>query len=118
LGWNRYPNCRDRLDPRCRTRAADGAGARAAGWFSDLAPRDAHFARWALGILLTAILLGLGSPFWVEVVNSMLRARQLIRGSGVEGAPPPTAPPLPTAPQPTSPAQPVAIPIRRRRLVA
>jgi len=44
----------------------------------------AQYWRWFTGVLLTGLLLGLGTPFWIQVVTSFLRARNLIRGSGAE----------------------------------
>ncbi len=44
----------------------------------------AQYWRWLTGVLLTGLLLGLGTPFWIQVVTSFLRARNLIRGSGAE----------------------------------
>ena len=34
--------------------------------------------QWLIGVLLTGAMVGLGAPFWIEVVNNMLRARQLV----------------------------------------
>jgi len=48
----------------------------------------AQYWRWLIGVLLTGLLLGLGTPFWIQVVTSFLRARNLIRGSGAESEKP------------------------------
>ena len=46
---------------------------------ADVASVDsANFLKWLAGVLITGAFLGLGAPFWVEVVNNFLRARNLI----------------------------------------
>ena len=56
--------------------------------------RDIHFAfendarralRWSMGVLLAILMLGLGTPFWVQTVDGMLRARDLVRGGNKAG---------------------------------
>lgn len=48
----------------------------------------AQYWRWLTGVVLTGLLLGLGAPFWVQVVNSFLRARNIIQSSGSGGEEP------------------------------
>lgn len=60
IGWMLYPNCeRSHLDYRCELSG------------------DAYavFGQWLLGIILTGFLTGLGSPFWFEVVQNLMRIR-------------------------------------------
>jgi hypothetical protein len=39
--------------------------------------------RWAIGLVLTILMAGLGTPFWIQVVNGFLAARNYVRtGSG------------------------------------
>ena len=57
-----------------------------------------NFLRWLAGLILTMVMLGLGTPFWVQAVNGLLRARDLVRGGnkagdGPDGPPPAAAPP-------------------------
>ena len=56
--------------------------------------RDIHFAfennarhalRWSMGVLLAILMLGLGTPFWIQTVDGMLRARDLVRGGNKAG---------------------------------
>jgi hypothetical protein len=98
IGWTLYPNCTKAAnDPRClalRDRAPAPpaeqpirSGFRAffasIGPFLDVVGAVANadpsgFLRWLAGIVVTGALLGLGTPFWVEVLNNFLRARNLI----------------------------------------
>lgn len=41
--------------------------------------------RWAAGLLLTILMLGLGAPFWIQTVNGLLRARDMARGGNKAG---------------------------------
>jgi hypothetical protein len=53
----------------------------------------AMFWRWFVGVLLTGILVGLGTPFWVKTVNGALAARNWIqKGDRAETAPAESAP--------------------------
>ena len=61
IGWNRYPNCvTGTTDTRC-------IGPR--HWGTTLT--------WFLGVMMTGFLVGLGTPFWVRLVNQVLRARSV-----------------------------------------
>jgi hypothetical protein len=61
-----------------------GCGGRAlayVGWVVDVDPSG--LLRWGVGLVLTILLAGLGTPFWIQVVNGFLAARNYIRaGSG------------------------------------
>ena len=96
IGWKRFPNCAamDSPDVRCEGRAfaRRAAGAAAPGtalgalvnaptrWSSVLmtaqtADPDA-FNQWVLGVLLTGLMLGLGTPFWVQAVSTTFNLRR------------------------------------------
>jgi len=100
VGWDRYPGCAPKgdtqryADPRC-------AGIRIGDRDASLAERIGHaFSedgrqawRWLIGVFLTIVMLGLGAPFWIQTVNGLLRARDLVRsgrqaGAGTPGKPP------------------------------
>lgn len=96
VGWNLYPNCaRGSTATRCVTLSnlgkvspyADkpgfGAAFRNVGF---VAVNDfGGFSKWFLGVFITGIMAGLGAPFWMEVVNNFLRARNLINNSREPG---------------------------------
>jgi hypothetical protein len=113
IGWTLYPNCAGTAgDPRClalRDRMPAPPPAAPKFWsflsflgvVGDVARADpAGFLRWLAGIVVTGALLGLGTPFWVEVLNNFLRARSLIASfrnvatasDGEVDATPPTTP--------------------------
>jgi hypothetical protein len=98
IGWNLYPNCgRTSADPRCLALAKD----RPSGVLDTRARDPGGFYRWLIGVLVTVFLLGLGTPFWVQVINGALYARNLLRGANSTGTgAPPAAPPAvpPVAP--------------------
>ena len=56
-----------------------------------------HFVRWLAGLILTVVMLGLGTPFWIQAVNGLMRARDLVRGGNNAGD-------GPNAPATTGPA--------------
>lgn len=90
VGWNLYPNCAGAsADMRCLVLAKDKPAA-----VLDTLRRDpGGFYRWLLGVLVTVFLLGLGTPFWVQVINGALYARNLLRGPNSTGTgAPPAAP--------------------------
>lgn len=62
VGWTLYPNCPG-IDPRCA--AADG--------------KTALFVKWLAGVLITGFMVGLGTPFWIQIVNGALRSRNWLR---------------------------------------
>lgn len=111
VGWDRYPFCAaGASDTRCRgltpPSPATDADARLrtrievfVGRVGEVADVDAgNFLRWLAGLILTMVMLGLGTPFWVQAVNGLLRARDLVRGGnkagdGPDGPPPAAAPP-------------------------
>jgi len=41
--------------------------------------------RWFAGVLLAILMLGLGTPFWIQTVDGLLRARDLVRGGNKAG---------------------------------
>jgi hypothetical protein len=96
IGWKRFPNCSaiDSPDVRCQGRAfasqADRALAPATAlatlvaaptrWSSVLMSAQAAdpdaFNQWVVGVLLTGLLLGLGTPFWVQAVSTTFNLRR------------------------------------------
>jgi hypothetical protein len=79
--------------PASATQPASGARAQGAcdaglpsyvRWVADV--DSSGLLRWAVGITLTILLAGLGTPFWIQVVNGFLAARNYIRSGS--GAPP------------------------------
>ncbi len=62
---------------------------------------DWSWWQWFLIVLLTGVLLGLGGPFWFDVVMRLTAVRQAVRGGGGQAAPaapaggpaPPASPP-------------------------
>ncbi|HSW13589.1 MAG TPA: hypothetical protein VLI06_12165 [Solimonas sp.] len=111
VGWSLYPNCSDTaLSIRCKqlqllahaplpNQEAGLVEAICWVWTHD----RAGFLRWLIGILITGAMLGLGTPFWVEVVNNFLRGRQLLQGGAQvpqAATPTPTPTPTPTLPLP------------------
>jgi len=116
IGWTLYPACTNRsTDARCIT-ALHGRNvtfASAYQGFKWIACNDtAGFLRWFAGTLILGLMLGLGTPFWIEVVNNFLRARDLITNNRKEkpkdddGAPAGnlSVTPLPTVPPSAPPA--------------
>lgn len=95
IGWKRFPNCSatDSPDVRCQgrifTRATGNAApamglaavsAAPARWSSVLTAAQAAdpdaFNQWLIGIVLTGLLLGLGTPFWVQAVSTAFSLRR------------------------------------------
>jgi hypothetical protein len=80
IGWTRFPNCRtaDSPDIRCQGKASDIPSG--SSWSSTLAAaRSNHpeaFLQWVVGVLLTGLLLGLGTPFWVQAVSAAFSLRR------------------------------------------
>lgn len=91
IGWDRFPNCTPTsADPRCSRieevlapareeslGALRGSAARSlrelgavVGAVSAVDP--SAFSQWFVGVLLTVLFLGLGTPFWVQVVDAAL----------------------------------------------
>ena len=66
IGWGYFPHsgCQD-----------DKALAKA----YSLRDNPAGWASWMLGIILTALLAGLGSPFWYDAVSGISRIAQKAR---------------------------------------
>jgi hypothetical protein len=100
IGWQRFPNCESSSpDLRCGSSAQPFSPDNPPPWHRFLArvtqvlpatygepvrlrsltlaqasvERPAQFYQWLLGVLLTGVMLGLGSPFWVQVVSSALK---------------------------------------------
>jgi hypothetical protein len=100
VGWSLYPNCtKGSLSARCLAVAQVAAGETGQGFFGDrsaiwqslpwVAKYDTGgFIKWLCGVLLTGILVGLGAPFWVEVINNFLRARNLVNSYNPPGRQP------------------------------
>jgi hypothetical protein len=96
IGWKRFPNCSatDSPDVRCQGRAfarqVTGAAppattfaalvAAPTRWSSVLMSAQATdpdaFNQWVVGVLLTGLLLGLGTPFWVQAVSTTFNLRR------------------------------------------
>ncbi|CAA7620287.1 hypothetical protein [Magnetospirillum sp. UT-4] len=77
VGWDQYPNCsaKDGTDSRCVK-----AGLRGMDGVLTVAGHDhAVFAKWAVGVLISGLLVGLGAPFWFEVVQRLMQARSGLR---------------------------------------
>lgn len=89
VGWDRYPGCtRPESDPRCAGLAARSKNATGdtfdnaeQAWQNDR-PR---LLRWAAGLVLAVVMLGLGAPFWIQTVDGLLRARDMARGGNKPG---------------------------------
>ena len=89
IGWKRFPNCTgESADLRCHGQRSPAAPAAAQAsswpfvatlvrWWDILGKTrevDAEgFNQWLVGVLLTGLLLGLGTPFWVQVVSGALK---------------------------------------------
>ncbi len=62
--------------------AEDGKATELAIWRATLAVAHdearADFSQWLAGVLLTGLLLGLGTPFWIQVVNASLKLRRWV----------------------------------------
>jgi hypothetical protein len=93
VGWDLFPNCRNFVgDTRCLTiRIAAGSKAtEGPGIWTTLTTHWSASLRWLAGVLVTGFLLGLGTPFWVQVINGALYARNLMRGPNSTGTGAPT----------------------------
>ena len=51
-------------------------------------PRCLEIVFWALGVLGTGLLIGLGGPFWFNVVNKLTDVLQVARGGAPTAAKP------------------------------
>jgi hypothetical protein len=83
VGWDRFPGCeKPGADRRCllskEESSADGKKWIAYSFSERLNAMPGEHIKWLLGVLVTGFLVGLGAPFWVEVFNNMLRARNLV----------------------------------------
>ena len=75
VGWNRFPGCElENGDRRCLL-IPTGEDVKLA---ERLEAAPGQYIKWFFGVLITGFLLGLGVPFWVGVVNNLLRTRKLI----------------------------------------
>jgi hypothetical protein len=85
IGWDRFPNCTPATsDLRCTALRTSGVvlpvttgflDTLAVVWRAD----SAGFLKWLVGMLVTGALLGLGTPFWVRVMNNGLQALDFLR---------------------------------------
>jgi hypothetical protein len=59
----------------------DGGGVqvRCCSWWRDL-------ALWAVGVLATGLLIGLGGPFWFNIVRKLTEVVRVTQGGGSDGA--------------------------------
>lgn len=97
VGWDAYPNCFPTTpDPRCQALFADPEAIKAAVSDGETTPawNDGFCSRlfwiignsagawtsWLAGVVLTGLLVGLGTPFWVEMVKNFMRLRGWLRG--------------------------------------
>lgn len=95
VGWDLFPNCRGVAgDTRCLTVrvAASTPSSAGPGIYDTLVGNPSLGLRWLVGVLVTGFLLGLGTPFWVQVINGALYARNLMRGPNTTGTGAPTKP--------------------------
>ena len=90
-GWDRYPGCdTGNTDPRCSALLALAHGHPEASWaggsaLSALNNDTSRALRWLFGVILSVVMLGLGAPFWIQTINGLLRARDLVRGGNQAG---------------------------------
>lgn len=90
-GWDRYPGCdTGNTDPRCTALLALAPGHPQASWaggsaWSALGNDTSRALRWLIGVILSVVMLGLGAPFWIQTINGLLRARDLVRGGNQAG---------------------------------
>ena len=90
-GWDRYPGCdTGNTDPRCTALLALAHGHPEASWaggsaLSALGNDTSRALRWLFGVILSVVMLGLGAPFWIQTINGLLRARDLVRGGNQAG---------------------------------
>ena len=90
-GWDRYPGCdTGNTDPRCTALLALAPGHPKASWaggsaWSALGNDTSRALRWLIGVILSVVMLGLGAPFWIQTINGLLRARDLVRGGNQAG---------------------------------
>ena len=80
IGWDLYPNCSaPETDRRCARLVRTAQNATGDGFWHNLAQaarqEPALFIKWALGVLLTGIMTGLGAPFWMQAVDRALKLR-------------------------------------------
>lgn len=91
IGWKRFPNCSTAGSPDLR---CPGGGFKLEHqdhwwWWAPIhrtsstlaAARSADsaaFYQWTVGVLLTALLLGLGTPFWVQAVSAAFNLRRWV----------------------------------------
>lgn len=77
-----------------------------ATWFDETSDTDWRWPRvvfWALGVLATGLLIGLGGPFWFNVVRKLTDVLQVVRGAA------------PTAAEPGIPVRAFAQPVKTHR---
>ncbi len=111
IGWSRFPNCSADASPDLRCAGQDywsgdqGDQDRGdPGWLAILsaahAAAPAEFSQWLTGVVLTSILLGLGTPFWVQIVTTGFSLRRWVTGEeqGQGGAGAGQAPPAAASP--------------------
>jgi hypothetical protein len=86
IGWDRFPNCRTPNTPDLRCGEPRVAGD-ASAWQTLSTMRTAkpaEFYQWLVGVFLTTVLLGLGSPFWVQVVSGALKLSRAAQGDAAK----------------------------------
>jgi hypothetical protein len=92
VGAAYFPYCsppagQARIDPRCAKDLTGWAAFQAA---VAAQPLDAFF--WLLRVLVTGLLIGLGGPYWFDLVMALSRWREILRGLGGRGGQAPAEP--------------------------
>lgn len=100
VGWSFYPYCApadgQQIDARCASAAKPAAPIDGNAWAK--LRHAGQFYFWLLCVLVTGLLIGLGSPYWFDIATSLSRFRELLRSSagqsetaGKAPAPPPSS---------------------------
>lgn len=81
IGWDLYPICSaPQADPRCARLSRNAESRIDKGFWVNLIEAaqqgPAVFIKWALGVVLTGIMAGLGAPFWIQAVDRFLKLRE------------------------------------------
>ena len=97
IGWDLFPNCPvSSTDVRCTNywQAACTGDQGTLECREDVAKisnvvalSGGLFLTWLIGVLMTGLLVGMGAPFWYDVVSGIARAAQDLRGRGQKRKP-------------------------------
>jgi hypothetical protein len=92
VGWDTYPNCSSNSrDLRCLSLDLDEQklAAEEHKWWGAVRlvfkADAAGFVKWFLGVLITGLMVGLGAPFWVQVVDRIVAVRKVVTDAGGSG---------------------------------